>query len=186
MPDYKLQNSILVNEFTEESVRDFKVQFDELRQMKLPVIPIYIDSLGGEVYSLLAMLDIIEYNDIPVSTIAIGKAMSAGAVLLASGYPGLRFMGQHSTVMIHDISAFVHGKISDLKSDIKEIERLDDLTYSILDRSCGKADDYFKKLVRKTQNGSVYIDAEQAKKYNIIDHIGVPVVEAHYSFDVIK
>ena len=185
MSDYKLQNSILVNEFTEESVRDFKVQFDELRQMRLPVIPIYIDSGGGEMYSLLAMLDIIEYNDIPVSTIALGKAMSAAAILLASGHPGLRFMGKHSTVMIHDITACTMGKIGDLKSDMCECERLDDVLYGILDSACGKKDFYFKKLVSKSRSGNLYIDAEKAKKYNIIDHIGIPVLEVNYSFEVI-
>ena len=118
----KIRNAILVNEFTEFGVKSFKSDFDELNSGLMPIIPIFIDSFGGEIYSLLAMLDIISTATKPVATIALGKAMSCGSILLACGTPKFRFVGPHSTVMIHDAATFSFGKIEDLKAEIESLK----------------------------------------------------------------
>ena len=114
---------IRVNEFTEKSARDFGQKMAMAQSTGQDVIPILIDSYGGQVYSLLSMISDINHSDIPVATIAQGKAMSCGAVLLTCGAPGLRFMDEHATVMIHDVSSMSWGKVEEIKADASECDR---------------------------------------------------------------
>lgn len=177
-------NFILVNEFTEYGVEQFKSNFDRLRNQNIPIIPVYVDSFGGEIYSLLAMLDIIENSDVPVATIAMGKAMSCGSVLLACGTPGLRFIGRHSTVMIHDAGTVSFGKIEDLKADVGEAERLNNIIFDLLAQRCGKGKDYFRRLVEQKKHANWYLTSEEAQSHNLVDHIGLPVLDTQYNIRV--
>jgi ATP-dependent Clp endopeptidase proteolytic subunit ClpP len=170
----KHQPYILVNEFTEDAVKKFKEDFDRLKHSDLPCIPIFIDSFGGEIYSLMAMLDIMESVEIPKATIALGKAMSCGSILLASGNPGLRFIGKYSTVMIHDAGKVSWGKIEDLKADVREAERLNEVLYKLLSEKCNQPTDYFKKEVEKRKHIDWFLSAEEARKHKIVDHVGIP------------
>lgn len=180
----KVQSAILVNDFTEYGVECFKGKFDELFTTSVPVIPILIDSFGGEIYSLMAMLDIIESSDRPVMTVALGKAMSCGSVLLASGTPGYRFIGPNSTVMIHDAATVSWGKIQDLKADVGEAERLNDIVYGILDKKCKKPRNYFKKIVTGKKHVNWYLNANDALKHGVVDHVGIPVIAPGFSLEV--
>lgn len=176
------KNYIVVNEFHDESVRVFKEKFDALQRDSFPIIPIYIDSFGGQIYSLLAMVDIIENSNKPVATIAIGKAMSAGSLLLACGSKDLRFAGRHTTIMIHDASSGAFGKIGEMKNDIKHVEKLNDILYDLLSKKCGhKNKDYFKKCIKEQGNLDWYLNAEEAKSHGLIDHIGIPKFEYKFS-----
>jgi len=180
--EHKQPNSfIVVNEFNDESVEAFKSDFDRLRNQNMPVIPIYIDSFGGEVYSLFAMIDIIDSSHAEVATISIGKSMSAASVLLASGTPGLRFIGKHSTVMIHDAATFSGGKVEDMKVDVNELERLNGLMYEILAKKCGHRNkDYFRKIIQKKKHTNWYLTAEDTLNHGLVDHIGLPVIDSEF------
>ena len=115
---------ITVNEFTEESVIKFNERMCHAQNSGQQVIPIEIDSFGGQAYSLMAMISSIKASRVPVATIVHGKAMSCGAILASFGSEGLRFMDKDATMMIHDVSSFAFGKIEELKSDVREAERL--------------------------------------------------------------
>lgn len=184
MADPKIKNAILVNEFSEHGVKCFKADFDDIRNSNIPIIPILIDSFGGEVYSLLAMLDIIASADRPVATIAIGKAMSCGAILLACGSPGLRFIGPHSTVMIHDVGSFSFGKIEDLKADVGEADRLNIKVFDLLNTNCKKKAGYFQKLVAEKKHANWYLSPAEALKHSIVDKIGIPVLDHGFNLEI--
>ena len=102
---------IRVNKFDEKSATDFATKMALAHNSGQQVIPIVIDSYGGQVYSLMSMVAAIEASDLPVATIVEGKAMSCGAVLLTFGEQGMRFAAPNATVMIHDVSSGGHGKI---------------------------------------------------------------------------
>lgn len=184
--DPKIKNAVLVNEFTEYGVKCFKSDFDDLNNSSLPIIPVLIDSFGGEVYSLLAMLDIISTATKPVATVALGKAMSCGSILLACGSPGLRFVGQHSTVMVHDVATVSFGKIEELKADVGEGERLNNKIFEMLDERCGKQKGYFQKIIAEKKHANWYLDSADVLKHGIADHIGMPVIDSGFNVDVIK
>lgn len=182
----KLKNAVLVNEFTEYGVKSFKADFDDLNSSSLPIIPVFIDSFGGEVYSLLAMLDVISTATKPVATIALGKAMSCGSILLACGTPGLRFAGPHATVMIHDVATISFGKIEELKSDVGEAERLNIKIFELLNERCGKPKGYFQKIVAEKKHTNWYLDSKEVLKYGLADHVGIPVIDSLFNLDVVK
>lgn len=182
----KIKNAILVNEFTEYGVKSFKADFDDLNGSNLPIIPVIIDSFGGDVYSLLAMLDIMSTACKPVATIALGKAMSCGSILLACGSEGLRFVGPHATVMIHDVATVSFGKIEELKSDVGEAERLNIKIFELLNERCAKNKGYFQKIVAEKKHTNWYLDSKEVLKHGLADHVGLPVIDSLFNLDVVK
>jgi len=185
--EFKIRNAILVNNFTEDGVKAFKADFDDLKHSNLPIIPVIIDSYGGDVYALLAMLDILSTSDRPVATIAIGKAMSCGSILLScGGSPGLRFIGPNCTVMIHDVGTFSFGKIEDLKADVFEAERLNNKVFELMNEKSGQEKGYFQSLVAGKKHVNWYLDAKEALKHGLVDHVGLPVIESLFNLNVIR
>jgi len=104
----------------------------------------------------------------------MGKAMSCGAVLLACGTKGHRYISPNATVMIHDVSSFSEGKSEEIKSDAAETERLQKMFYKILDKECERKDGYFDKLVFNKGRSNLYLDAEQCLKHGLADEIKIP------------
>ncbi|MDX1766224.1 MAG: ATP-dependent Clp protease proteolytic subunit, partial [Candidatus Saccharimonadales bacterium] len=87
-------------------------------------INFYINSPGGSVYDLLAIYDTMQYIKPDVSTISIGLAASAAAVLLSAGAKGKRFALPHSKIMIHQPRGGARGSVSDMKIDLEESLKL--------------------------------------------------------------
>ena len=165
---------ITVNEFNEETANEFATLMSAAQNTGQKVVPVVIDSFGGQVYSLLSMISSIKSSIVPVATIVKGKAMSCGALLASFGEEGLRFMDKDSTMMIHDVSSYAFGKIEELKSDVREAERLNTKVYTMMARNCGKPDDYFVKLIHDKGHADWFLDAEEAKEHNIVQQLRVP------------
>lgn len=175
---------ITVNEFTEESTQKFNELMCHAQNSGQEVIPIEIDSYGGQVYSLMSIISSIKSSKVPVATIVQGKAMSCGAILASFGGEGLRFMDKDATMMIHDVSSFAFGKIEELKSDVREAERLNKKVYTMMARNCGKPDDYFIDLIHDKGHSDWFLDAEEAKQHGLIDHIRVPEMKINVDVSI--
>jgi len=165
---------IRVNKFDEESAKKFHQEIALAHNTGQPIIPVVIDSYGGEVYSLMSMISAITNAELPVATIIEGKAMSCGAILFSFGEEGRRFMDPHATLMIHDVSSMNWGKIEELKADAEEADRLNEIVYRVMAQNCGHTDAYFKKIVHKKGHADWYLDAKEAKKHNIANFLRVP------------
>ena len=148
------------------------------------VIPVVIDSYGGQVYSLMAMVSAIQHAELPVATIVEGKAMSCGAILFSFGEQGLRFMDPDATLMIHDVSSMEHGKVEEIKASAEETERLNQKVYTMMARNCGKKDDYFLKLVHKKSHADWFLDANETKKHGLANQLRVPKISIQVSVDI--
>ena len=175
---------ITVNEFTEESTQKFNELMCHAQNSGQEVIPIEIDSYGGQVYSLMSIISSIKSSKVPVATIVQGKAMSCGAILASFGSEGLRFMDKDATMMIHDVSSFAFGKIEELKSDVREAERLNKKVYTMMARNCGKADNYFIDLRHDKGHPDWFLDADEAKEHGLIDHIRVPEMKINVDVSI--
>ena len=175
---------IRVNKFDEKTAKEFHQQMAQAHNTGQGVIPVVIDSYGGQVYSLMSMIAAIKDAEIPVATIVEGKAMSCGAVLLTFGDQGMRFADPDATIMIHDVSSGAHGKIEELKADVKEAERLDDKIYTMMARNCGKKDDYFKKKVFSKKHADWFMAAEEAKKHGLVNHLRLPSMRIDVSVNI--
>ena len=164
-----------VNKFNEQGVTQFKAEFRAAHESGQEIIPIFIDSFGGGVYSLMAMIDLIAASDRQIATVVVGKAMSCGAVLLTCGDEGLRFAAPTATVMIHDLSMGSYGKIEEVKTDVEEGKRLNKILFGIMDQNCGLKGGTFLDILRGKNNSTDwYLTPKQAKKLNIVNHIKVP------------
>jgi ATP-dependent Clp endopeptidase proteolytic subunit ClpP len=175
---------ITINDFTEESAKKFQDQMSVAQNSGQKVVPIEIDSFGGQVYSLMSMIAAIKASRIPVATVVQGKAMSCGAILASFGADGLRFMDKDATLMIHDVSSYAFGKIEDLKADAREADRLNKKVYTMMARNCGKADDYFTKLIHDKGHADWFLDAKEAKKHGLIDHIRMPEMNIKVTVEI--
>lgn len=169
------QPVITVNDFDEKNSRTFLENILKIKSdSENLLIPIIIDSYGGQVYSLLSMLDILHGCSLPIVTIGIGKAMSCGAVLLAAGTKGNRYAAPNIDILIHEVSTFTRGKNSDIQNEAKNTERLNTLILKKLAFYCNKSDSYFIDMMKNSGNVDLYLTAKEAKKLGLVDHIGVP------------
>ena len=178
---------IRVNKFDEESSKEFTELMSRAQNTGQTVIPVVIDSYGGQVYALMTMISAIKASRIPVATIVEGKAMSCGALLFSFGAEGKRYMDPDATLMIHDVSSFAMGKVEDIKADAKEVDRLNKKVYEMMARNCGKPSDYFLKLVHERGHADWYLDAQEAKSHNVANELRVPTltckVDLNYTLD---
>jgi ATP-dependent Clp protease, protease subunit len=133
-------------------------------------INVIIDSVGGDVYEMFGIIDYIESleknSKIKVNTICRGKAMSAAALILASG-TGKRLASKRSTIMIHEGSSMQAGKSSDLKAAHKYNSHLEEMANAILGEKTAK-DTKFWSEQSKTD---LYLSAKDAQKLGVIDGI---------------
>jgi len=175
---------IRVNKFDEESAKKFATEIAQAHNTGQKVIPVVIDSYGGQVYSLMSMISAIQHSEIPVATIVEGKAMSCGAVLFSFGEEGMRFMDPNATVMIHDVSSMDFGKVEELKAGAQEADRLNTIIYTMMARNCGKKDDYFMKIVDKKKHADWFLNAAEAKKHGMANQLRVPKIHIKVSVDI--
>lgn len=130
-------------------------------------IQLYINSPGGSVYDALAIYDTMNFIKPDVSTIAVGMAASAGALLLTAGEPGKRFALPHSKVMIHQPSSGFRGQASDIEITAQEVLKLKKLLEEIFQKTTKKT----AKQISTDMDRDKYLTATEAQKYGIIDAV---------------
>lgn len=173
-------DEIWVNEFNEQAAGKFR---DELLEAskgdpKRPIV-VYIDSYGGSVDALALMIETMDEVVNPIITVAVGKAMSAGAVLLSHG--DIRFCGKQARVMIHEASGGVSpGDVHDMYQDATEAKRLNKWQMGLLAKNCGIKGGYetIRKMIKDQDGRDRYMDSSQAKDFGLVDVVGMPKVEA--------
>lgn len=130
-------------------------------------ISLYINSPGGAVNAAFAIYDTMQFIKPAVSTLCVGQAASAGALLLAGGAKGKRYCLPHSTVMIHQVLGGFQGQGSDIQIHARETQRMSDLINQLLAKHTGQN----VKQVEKDTNRDFFMDAQQAINYGLIDSV---------------
>ena len=130
-------------------------------------ISLYINSPGGHVSAGLAILDTMNHIKPDISTVAVGIAASAAAVILSAGKKGKRFALPNSEVMIHQVSGGTEGQATDILIAAKHIQRTKENLNRILAKNTGKSVDQ----VEKDAERDYWMTSDEAKKYGIIDEI---------------
>jgi ATP-dependent Clp protease, protease subunit len=172
--------SVWVMEFDGPSAKQFYTQFMKLeRDDEVRIIPVFISSYGGEIYALTAMRDLIKSSHKPVATIAVGMAMSCGASLLAAGSKGYRFASPDTQILIHQASGFAPGKASELEEFAKVMKDLNNTMFKNLAKDTGRDIEEFEKEIHRRKNVDWTLKASAAKRWGLIDHIGIPRPQNH-------
>jgi ATP-dependent Clp protease protease subunit len=133
-------------------------------------ILLYINSPGGSVTAGLAIFDVMKYVKPDVQTICVGSAFSMGALLLAAGTKGKRFILPHGKVMLHQPSGGAGGQSSDIQIHAKEIVKTKRELNDILAEATGKS----AEQVEKDTDRDRYMTAAEAVEYGIVDEVFNP------------
>ncbi|HEX3299155.1 MAG TPA: ATP-dependent Clp protease proteolytic subunit [Actinomycetota bacterium] len=130
-------------------------------------VNLYINSPGGDVSALLAIYDTMQYIKCDVSTIVMGLAASAAAVLLLAGAPGKRFALPNARVLLHQPHGGAQGQAVDIEIQAKEIMRLRALLEEIISEHTGQP---LEKVTKDTDRDFI-LTAQEAKDYGAVDEI---------------
>ena len=127
----------------------------------------YINSPGGSVSAGLAIYDTMQFVKPDVSTLCVGQAASMGALLLAAGDKGKRFVLPNSRVMIHQPMGGFSGQASDVEIQAREILYLRGRLNEILAKHTGKS----VETIAKDTDRDNFLSSEDAVKYGIVDKV---------------
>ena len=128
---------------------------------------LYINSPGGSVTAGLSIIDTMNHIKPNVATVCVGMAASMGSLILSQGQKGKRFILPNAEVMIHQPSGGAYGQATDIDITAKHILKTRDRLNRILAKATGQ------KLTKIQQDvdRDFFMDAEEAKKYGIVDKI---------------
>ena len=130
-------------------------------------INLYINSPGGDISSLFAIYDTMQFIKPDIGTVCMGQAASAAAVLLAAGSKGKRYALPHSRILIHQPYGQGAGQAADIEIAAKEILKMRDLLNTVLAHHTGQP---VEKVAKDTDRDFI-MSADEAREYGIIDGV---------------
>jgi len=130
-------------------------------------INLYINSPGGDITALFAIYDTMQYIKPAVSTIVMGQAASAAAVLLLAGTKGKRYALPHSRVLLHQPHGGAQGQAVDIEIQAKEITRYRKLLEELIALHTGQP---LEKVSKDTDRDYI-LTADEAVEYGVVDEV---------------
>ena len=132
-------------------------------------INIYVNSQGGDCYSGLELVSVMDFVKSDVATTVLGLAASMGAVIASSGTKGKRMVLPYSRFMVHQpLSSFGYSKFTDSKIALKEMEETRNDLYEVLAKNSGNS---FEKIVELCENGDRFMKPQEAIELGFMDKI---------------
>ena len=135
------------------------------------LIQFIISTHGGLVSEMFSVYDIMRSckEDCVITTLGLGKVMSAGVLLLAAGTKGSRQIGENCQIMIHGLKAEQGGYLPTMENDLENLNRLQERYIKVLSRETNMSKRYIKKLFNRKLD--VFLTAEEAVELGIADEI---------------
>ena len=167
--DYKDSIIFINSEINDQSLSDLIIRMRSLlqhRKDKDSPVNLMINSPGGDVHEMLGIIDYIESLDVKVNTICRGRAFSAAAIILTCG-TGSRMVSKRSTVMFHQSSSFLGGKMSDITAYLDNVKTLEVSIYEMLASRTKKDAAWWKDNMKS----DLYLSAEELLEIGVIDQI---------------
>ncbi|PJA95093.1 ATP-dependent Clp protease proteolytic subunit [Candidatus Jorgensenbacteria bacterium CG_4_9_14_3_um_filter_38_10] len=130
-------------------------------------IKLYLNTPGGVVTAGLAIYDTMQYVKADISTICIGIAASMGAVLLAAGKKGKRFVLPNSDILLHQVMGAGEGPAIEVEIAARHIVKIKDRLNQILAKHIGQP----ITRIEKDTDRDFWLSAEEAKIYGLIDEV---------------
>lgn len=159
----------LSGEVSRESMDTIVAQLLYLDSVDNRDINIYINSGGGDCYSGLELVSVMDFVNSEVSTTVLGLAASMAAVISSNGAKGKRFLLPYSRFMVHQpLSSFGYSKFTDSKIALKEMESVRNDLYEILSRNCNKSLD---EIIEMCENGDRWMKSQETIELGFADKI---------------
>lgn len=137
------------------------------RMYDLKPIQLYIQSFGGSITDMWAVIDTIESSDTPIMTFCSGYCMSAAALIFIAGH--YRYMSEHSSMMFHQMTVGNFDKINDFKLEQHRFDCMHKDMIKYIKKHTNLKKKFFKKFDKNKED--VYLDAKKCLKYGICDKI---------------
>ena len=168
---------MFVGEVTEERAADLISALLVLSQTKAPdaeraePIKLYVSTYGGSADEMFGIYDVVNFckQFCDIETIGLGKVMSAGTLMLASGTKGKRKLGKHCRVMIHAVNGGQVGDIHNLQNELEQTVSLQDSYIQALSHETNMTKRQIQTLINRKVN--VYLTAEEAIEKGLADEI---------------
>jgi ATP-dependent Clp protease protease subunit len=160
---------VLYGGVSEQSIAASIVQLLYLANQNHKPIHLVVSTYGGSVDEMFSLYDTIKFLPCPVHTIALGKVMSAGVLLLASGVKGKRVIGSSARIMMHPISGGFYGNVFESMNETNEHQRLHSLMTCALEKETKMSREKIESIMKSGHD--YYLTAEDAIKLGIVDKI---------------
>ena len=160
---------VLYGGVSEQSISAVIYQLLYLANQNHKPIHLVVSTYGGSVDEMFSLYDTIRFLPCPVHTIALGKVMSAGVLLLASGVKGKRLIGSSARLMMHPISGGFYGNVFESMSETNEFKRLQDLMVGALQKESSMTKEKIEQIMKSGHD--YYVTPEEAIKLGIVDKI---------------
>jgi ATP-dependent Clp protease, protease subunit len=157
----------LINEETTGKVIRWIV-FENMRDDDA-MLTLYINSDGGNLPDAFALIDVMRMSKAPIRTIGIGSICSSAFMIFAAGTKGHRFIGQNTTIMCHQFTDASVGKFHDLKTKLKENQRINDRMVTMLAECSDLSEREVKTKLLPPSD--VWLSAEELVELGIADSI---------------
>lgn len=165
-----LDNRIIYldGEITEESAKRTIETLLKLDIINHKDIKMYINSEGGSVNAGLAIVDTMNSIKSDIATIGIGRCASMAAILLINGTKGKRYLGEHSEIMIHEVTSRTYGKVSEQHDKLKHSTFVNHKLQRII---ASKTNMSLKDVQKDTKKKDTWINSKNALKYGFVDKV---------------
>ncbi len=168
---------MFVGEVNEDRAADLISALLVLSQTKDPdaeraePIKLYVSTYGGSADEMFGIYDVINFckKFCDIETIGLGKVMSAGTLMLASGTKGKRKIGKHCRVMIHAVNGGQVGDIHNLQNELEQTVGLQDSYIQAMSHETNMTKRQIQTLINRKVN--VYLTAEEAIEKGLVDEI---------------
>ena len=190
MEEQQKKPKILVTDFTEKAVASIIAELEiiEITYPSNQIVLVQIDSYGGASDGLSMIYDKLKSMGNPIMTYTSSKAMSAGAILLATAASkNMRFASPEANILIHEVQTGTGGDIKDMEDQMAFTRVVNDRWMKILAKSMGlKSAADVRALIKKKAIGQdVYLTAHQAVQLKIIDAVASIKMVPSYGWDLI-
>ena len=140
---------------------------EKFRNYVINPIRLYIQSFGGSVYDMWALIDVIESSTTPIITYCTGYCMSAASLIFLAGH--IRCMYKHSSIMFHQMTAGYWAKFNDIQIEQHQLEKLHKDMLKYIKKKTNLKGKFFKRIDDNKED--VYMTAKECLKFEVCDKI---------------
>ena len=163
---------VLMDDIDADSIKpvvEWILHENHVKKKKHKELLLMICSNGGNISEAFALIDVMKTSKIPIKTVGLGCIASCGLLIFLAGARGRRVLTPNTSVLSHQFSWDVGGKAHELFATVKEFDLTQKRMIEHYRWSTGLDDDTIRQVLLPPQD--VYLDAEEAKKYHICDHV---------------
>lgn len=162
--------SFHLTDFTDNMLRSFQQVNAECLGAGQPILPIFIESYGGNVDIMSGVLSVMDYgrsNGLKYSTVVNGRAMSAGAMIWLYGDNDMRFIGSCGKLMLHHAATIAGGKLPEIKTSIDLHSEDQWMLFEKISKHVKKPKDWLKKNLEKRKDRDWYLSPDEVVAENL-------------------